>query len=294
MVDYSLRIGDANLVFIEAKAGSVDLKNCESQVEDYCRATKPSLAVLTNGYHWWLYLPPLTRPKNATIRRFLEFDINDEPREVESNFRQFLARDKMANERSIKATVDAAKVLFDEKRKHAAVMKGLIDAWNELSTNEQALACIVSTLAERRGIQPTDAQVQKFIHSKVSLVNPVPDSDLPKGKVKKSRTEPASFTLWMESEEVVRLVETWADVLVSVSELMSEHHPDDFRRVLEIEGPFKKPFEDSSQTFKKCKQIGSTGIYVNLTSRPSTVKTVCDRMLGMFKYQADGLTIEEV
>ena len=39
-VDYSLRIGDENRVFVEAKAGGVDLKFCENQLQEYCRANE--------------------------------------------------------------------------------------------------------------------------------------------------------------------------------------------------------------------------------------------------------------
>lgn len=285
-VDWALRIGDVNRIFVEAKAGSVDLKACEDQLEKYCRAAKPDLAVLTNGTHWWLYLPP-TRRKDAKIRRFLEFDINDEPREVADKFQRFLDRDKMATEQSVKSTVKAARALFDERENYRAVMRQLTEAWNGLLTDDQALADVVSKLAENHGILATTDHIERFLHSKNPLVNEATD------KLKKP-TKPTSFTFRTGSVVEHEEVETWADVLVGISKRMSKRHPDDFKRVLEIKGPFKKPFEESSETFKKWKQIGNTGIYVNLTAKSSTVKTVCNHMLYMFKYPANALTIEEL
>ena len=84
-VDYDLQIDGASRVFLEVKRWRYDLGNAEEdQLRDYCLEGKPSLAVLTNGRHWRLYLPPL-KPKsgkNSDLRQFLGLDITREPLEV--------------------------------------------------------------------------------------------------------------------------------------------------------------------------------------------------------------------
>lgn len=141
---YALRIGEATPIFVEAKAGGADLKYFEKQLEDYCRAAKPKpvLAVLTNGSHWWLYLPPSLPPvigiKEAEIKRFLEINVTtDGPVEIEENFRKFLARENVSGGRFISQTRNAAYQLFKEKQKVTAVTKGLADAWNKFAEDSQ-------------------------------------------------------------------------------------------------------------------------------------------------------------
>ena len=288
LVDYALRIGNANRVFVEAKAGGVDLKNCESQIEDYCRVTKPSLAVLTNGRQWWLYLPP-TKGKNARIRRFLEFDITDDGLgKVEENFRQFLARDRMSSKQSVNQTVGNAHSLLRERIDDAVVMQGLTEAWNELATDEQTLEFVVAKLAERREIQAKETQFKQFLHSKKPSVNTVTEAKKPI-----SFPKPAKFTFKAgDGQPVVRTVpknKGWNELLVGVCELMLERRPEAFNKVV-LEMP--KWFSKSSGGLKSPKPIGDTGIYVEFGGRDAINKLI-PSLVTKCGYSPGSLTIQE-
>ena len=97
-VDYDLQICGESQILIEVKRWIHTLNDeDESQLAGYCRLAQPSLAVLTSGRNWRLYLPP-TKGKNAQLRRFREFDVTDaQPTEVAGTFKKFLARDRMSD-----------------------------------------------------------------------------------------------------------------------------------------------------------------------------------------------------
>ena len=109
-VDYALQVERRCKVLLEVKRWSVELAGAhEVQLNRYCLAASgsggaaPELAVLTNGRKWNFYRthwssedPPLI----GEIREFLKLDIiNDDPSEVEGNFREFLGRNQFLGRR---------------------------------------------------------------------------------------------------------------------------------------------------------------------------------------------------
>ena len=186
LVDYALRIDDTNRVFVEAKAGRLDLKFYEKQIESYCRADKPSLAVLTNGGHWWVYLPPTAKQgRRAELRRFIEFNIiDDEPAEVERDFRQFLGRENLSSEKAVIQTVKKAEKLYKEKQNDHAVMKDLADAWDKFATDSKIKSGVLKHLAQEFEIDPSDQQIEKFLGVIDELISPIPVRSKPRKKSK--------------------------------------------------------------------------------------------------------------
>ena len=72
-VDYALRPGTPNAVFIEVKRPSENLERHQQQLLEYCFQEGVNLAVLTNGRTWWLYLP--LQAGSWEQRRFLSIDL---------------------------------------------------------------------------------------------------------------------------------------------------------------------------------------------------------------------------
>lgn len=287
-VDYSLQSNGSNRVFIEAKRWNHALtEEDENQLRKYCLASKPDLAVLTNGRHWRLYLPPLRtrrRGQEPELRQFLVFDITDEPREVEKNFRRFLAHDKMGSSSATRKTVDDARSLFKVKQNHATVMKGLADAFTELKDNPKLLVDFMAEFAKQKGVQPSDSEVLEFL-STVSLsshkTNPA-QNKLPK---------PVSFTFTPEGERpiVKQVTKLWKDVLLGVCNLMLDRHPDTFgETVREMPNSFSKSDVDLGWS----ETIRNTGIYVK-KGDGSYTKKICPEIVALFGYPPDSLTIEE-
>ena len=59
-VDYSLRIGGSDAVFLEVKKPDENLERHEEQLLLYSFHQGVALAALTNGITWWFYLPKQT------------------------------------------------------------------------------------------------------------------------------------------------------------------------------------------------------------------------------------------
>lgn len=294
-VDYSLRIGGANQVFVEAKAGhKSDLLKEETQVTKYCCAAKPSLAVLTNGSQWRLYLPPQhPRSKTPSLRLFLEFDVTDdslEPGKFEKDFKRFLARDKVSTPQSVKQTIDDARMLFKEKQNKVALDKA-IDTAVDKATREKLAEMVALWVEENTGHRPTVEQVRQRLDSQGVKITR--DISRPKNKgsrVVKVVTKPASFTFQVEGEKpVVRRLpkSAWSQLLVGICELMQERHPDTFH-----EGIFSVPGWFSDTESKKFPlRIGGSGIYARWPSS-GEFKEGCHAVVAVFEPSA-ALTIHE-
>lgn len=284
-VDYDLRVGDESRVFIEVKRWGHSLNDeDEAQLRDYCLAGKPNLATLTNDREWQLYLPQLRhRPKG--LGKFLDLDIIKEPEEAEQNLQRFLSRDMIRTKSAVGKTVKDAGVLLGERQSHAAVMNGLAEAWNELTTDKGVLARFVESLAKDRDIEPNKEQVEQFIRENETLVSLVSKPPKPKP------LRPTSFSLQVNGEALKKPVQPkqWNVLLLEVCLLMQSRHPGDFeKKILEI----PEVFSNSAGTLGWEGQVGDTGIYFR-KGGAGYVKEVCYEVVSKFGYPRESLTIEE-
>ena len=293
-VDYALRIGETNQVFVEAKSWGGSLgEGEEDQLERYIQAVKPRpcLGVLTNGRHWSLYLPPGPgRPgKNQKIRLFLEFDITDpllEPDKLEENFNRFLARGNVSNQQSVKQTVAAARDLLSDKQSQRATNDAVASGLKVLGQDDPALIEFLTKLAEKQGIQPEPAQIMAFIKAwkvNVEFIPPGP------GKGVNKKVQPVSFIFQTEGEKpVARQLpkSAWSQLLVGVCELMRERHSDTFGRILEIQG-----FAKSDDGMKSPIPIFRVGLYFPYPGGATGYRQVCAEVLAKFGYPRSCLTV---
>lgn len=289
-VDYDLQIDRVSRIFIEVKRWGHPLNDeDEGQLRDYCLAGKPSLAALTNGRQWQLYLPPLQRNPRE-LRQFLTFDITDGSNESEAHFSRFLAHRKMLTKSAVRQTVADAGSLFRDQINRAAVMKGLSEALTELATDNNVLAPIVTKLAENYGVQPTEEQVKEFLSATGILVK-APVVDKPSGKKQvQKHIKPKSFTLHIEGEaQVVKPAKHWNPLLLGVCLLMLERHPDEFSREL-LEMP--KWFSKYKESFRYSQPIADTGLHARWGGS-SEIRAICPEIVSKFGYPPESLTIQE-
>ena len=103
-VDYSLRINNKDMIFIEAKRPSELLDKHEEQLLDYAFRQGVEFAVLTNGTTWWFYLP--MKPGSWENRKFYSIDILEQDIEsIANKFIELLEREavKSGNSKKIKS-----------------------------------------------------------------------------------------------------------------------------------------------------------------------------------------------
>jgi hypothetical protein len=286
--DFDLQIGGNSRVIIEVKRWTHHLDSGnEDQLKKYCAAVKPRLAVLTNGHEWLMYVEPWTRLKQGKLHRFLDFSIDDEPWDLERDFRRFLGRENLEEKQAADATARAAKELFRSKRDDDGKIEELTKAWNNLATDKDALLGAVTTLGEHWEIRATEAQVKKFLAKAGPLVSTVADNCNPPNSQR--HIKPESFTFAPENVEPrVEKVSDWTGVRLGVCKLMIDRHcktPGDI--VPEFpEGWF---FESDGQYRRP---IGNTGIYVPTGGNRHQILQACTDILAKFGYHANSLTVQ--
>ena len=286
-VDFDLRIDGESRILIEVKRWSHDLDDeDENQLEAYCRSTRPRLAVLTSGRVWRLYLAPTAaKGKNSVLKRFGEVDVTkDELAEVESTFRQFLARDSMAD---FKRTLSAAKDLYRRLQDYQEQKRLLTEAWDELANDKDGLAELVLEFAAKKGISTSQDNVMRFL---CALHGPLVNA-VPTGKTTK---KPASFVLHAsptgKSKKAHQISKHngWKNLLVEVGELMQKRHPESFRKEMLSVTDWFAESEDSQFSIP----VGDTGVFAKLGSA-GEFRDACDRIVTRFGYPRDSLVIKD-
>ena len=286
--DFDLQIGGSSRVIIEVKRWTHHLDSGnEDQLKKYCAVVKPRLAVLTNGYEWLLYVEPWTRLKDGKLRRFLDFNLDDEPGDLERDFWRFLGRENLEEKQAADRTANAAKELFRSRQHDEGKIEELTNAWNKLTTDKEALLNAVTALGEHWEIRATESQAKEFLAKAGPLVSTVADNAKPRNSQR--HIKPESFTFAPENVEPrVEKVSDWTGVRLGVCKLMIDRHcktPGDI--VLEFpEGWF---FESDGQYRRP---IGNTGIYVPTGGNRHQILQACTDILAKFGYHANSLTVQ--
>ena len=172
-VDFALRPGSADAVFIEVKRSGGNLENHQQQLLEYCFQEGVKLAALTNGRTWWLYLP--LQPGSWEQRRFLTIDLeSQEPDIVERRFMEYLSKGMVT---SGQAVSDAEDLVQSQQRAEIAG-KAIVEAWNQIvETPDEILVDLISETTERIcGFMPERELVEQFLSRRVRAL---PDFQLP-------------------------------------------------------------------------------------------------------------------
>ena len=159
-VDYVLRPGSPNAVFIEVKRLGENLERHQQQLLEYCFQEGVKLAVLTNGRTWWLYLP--LQSGNWEQRRFLTIDLEvQEPNVVELRFMEYLSPERVDSGQAVRDAED----LVESQQRAEIVGKAIAAAWTQiLETPDELLVDLISETTERIcGFKPEPELVEQFL-----------------------------------------------------------------------------------------------------------------------------------
>ena len=163
-VDFALRPGSANAVFIEVKRARVNLDDHQQQLLEYCFREGVRLAVLTNGRTWWLYLP--LQAGNWEQRRFLDIDLESHsPQIIENWFMTYLSQEKVTSGRA----VSDAEELFRSRQRAEVTSRAIVEAWKLIvGTPDEMLVDLISKTTEHIcGFQPEPESVRQFLSGHV-------------------------------------------------------------------------------------------------------------------------------
>ena len=159
-VDYALRPGSPNAVFIEVKRPGENLDRHQQQLLEYCFQEGVKLAALTNGWTWWLYLP--LQAGSWKQRRFLTIDLEaQEPAVVERRFLDYLSLERVGSGQAVNDAED----LVESQQRAEIIGKAIVDAWNHIvETPDELLVDLIAETAERIcGFKPEPELVGQFL-----------------------------------------------------------------------------------------------------------------------------------
>jgi hypothetical protein len=159
-VDYCLKTGERNSVYLEIKRMSEDLSRHESQLLKYAFEDGIEIAVLTNGLLWWLYLP-LERG-SWQERKFFTIDIRQqEPATAVGHFCDFLSREAVANGSALS---NARKVQASRVKKQI-ILQTMPKAWEQMlqEPDDFLMELLADRIESMCGYRPEMDIIEEFI-----------------------------------------------------------------------------------------------------------------------------------
>jgi len=164
-VDYSLRLGGKTKIFIEAKRVNENLEKHEEQLLNYCFGKSVDLAILTNGFSWWFYLP-LHTEVIWQERKFCSIEIKkQETEDIVNNFEKLLEKENVGPDKSL----NNARNIFNEKKRKAITKTKIPEAWVNLlnKPNEKLIDLLSNLVNEISGYAPDEIDVIEFLNNQI-------------------------------------------------------------------------------------------------------------------------------
>ena len=305
-VDYALRLGSVNRVFIEVKRPNENLEQHQQQLLDYCFQEGVRLATLTNGRTWWFYLP--LREGSWEQRRFFTIDLeSQEPETVQSRFLQFLSRENVASGKA----VDTAEQLIYSHQRNETLRDTMVQAWNEIiDTPNDLLVDLISEEIERIcGFKPDGERVEQFlarhlsrlhlttattppvapVQAPVATRRPAVTQATPQGSPRRgyAGSKPSSFTFQGQRRDVT----AWLDVLKVLCEIIPGLRGQEFVKVLELRGRRRPYFSRDGSELRAPLLLDFSGIFVESNLSANQIVKLSNDISKLLGFPEEALDI---
>ena len=274
-------------VFIDVRtpAENIESPRMERQLLAHCAREEVSLAALTNGLRWLLFL---WSPGGGRMeRRFCEIDLRGDPEAAAADINRYLTRDRVSNGQAARS---AERALRDSNRE-AVDRRAVIQGWRQVVGGlDEGLIELVATAAEQRaGHRPDNRLVRRVLaENRAALLAPGTEDAAGSGPGRGLRSTPASFTLDSETRDVT----SWSGLLVGVCLMMRDSHPGDFERILEIRGRKLPYFSRAAGELNLPRPIGDTGIFASCHGTGILIAGRARRVVEHFGHPAGSLVIQ--
>ena len=304
-VDYALAKDTNNMVFLEAKAVSIDLENWEKQICDYCFKNNVVIGVLTNGISWWFYLP---RAKGSWYeRKFYSINLIQQDADViVLKFIEFLLKQNVI----VGKAEENAKRTYESKQKSQIIQKSLPQAWNTLiSSEDESFMDLFNDMLEKiSGYRAEPEEIAEFIekHKNSLLIfekqaqqiirrtREIGDITQP-AEEKISSYARAGFTgknikafIFNNKKYDIR---SWKQLLLILCEEVYNLHKTNFDNVLSLRGTKRIYFAKNPSGMREPRKIEGTDIFVETHWNANKIVNMCEDVLSLFGYK-DVLKIE--
>ena len=276
-------------VFIDVRppGENIESPRMERQLLAHCAREEVSLAALTNGLRWLLFL---WSPEGGRMeRRFCEIDLRGDPEAAAADINRYLTKDRVSNGQAARS---AERALQDNNRETVG-RRVILQSWRQMVGGlDEGLIELVATAAEQRaGHRPGNRLVRRVLaENRAALLVPgalgtAASGPGPGGGL---RSIPSSFTL----DSDTRNVTSWSGLLVGVCLMMRDSHPGDFERILEIRGRKLPYFSRAAGELNLPRPIGDTGIFASSQGAGALIAGRARRVVEHFGHPAGSLVIQ--
>ena len=304
-VDYALAKDTDNMVFVEAKAVSIDLENWEEKFCNYCFKNNVVIGVLTNGISWWFYLP---RAKGSWYERKF-YSINLVQQDIDvivSKFIDFLAKQNITSGKS----EENAKKTYESKQKNQIIKKSLSQAWNTLiSSEDESFIDLFNNMLEKiSGYRAESEEIAEFLAKNKTRILLSEEQPIQVSR----RTREVEVQPSIEDEKTSNYVRSgftgkginafifnnkkyearsWKQLLMGICEELNNLHKKDFEKVLSLKGRKRPYFTKNANELRVPEKIRGTDIFVETNLSANSIVSLCEDVLSLFGYK-DSLKIE--
>lgn len=297
-VDYSLRISNANKVFVEVKRLNEQLELHQEQLLGYSFQEGVKQAILTNGLTWWFYLP--LNEGSWEQRRFFTIDLlQQEPEAISGHLIDFLAKDNVASGRA----VQNAESVYKSHHKKSVLESTIPKAWNKIITesDDLLLELIGETTEKLSGFRPDIESVEKFLTSHADSfliqqespnINIAPTVRKKSAQIKNqsrySGNTLVSFTFLGKKYKA----KIWKDLLTTVAEILFQNYKTDFYKVTSMHGTKRTYFSRTPDDLREPKKVSNSGLFVETHWSANSIVRVTLDLIALFGYSDRDLIIE--
>lgn len=294
-VDFSLRIGGTNKVFIEVKRPNENLEPHQEQLLEYAFREGVKLAILTNGITWWFYLP--LNEGSWEQRRFFTADFSaQEPESISEKFIDLLSKKNIASWDALKN----AEHLYRSRQRKDVLKDALPKAWYKLinDPDDRLIELIIETTEKLSGFRPEINDVEKFLQSVTNIptpsqATPLPSTSLPRQRISVSATndyinkQVRSFTLLGKTYHL----RYWKDLLVTVAEEMYRRHTREFERCLSLRGSRMAYFSVSTNDLRQPAKIPGSNYFAETYLNANSIVRRSRELISLFGYKDSDLIV---
>lgn len=307
-VDYALRNGQNNKVFIEVKRINEDIEKHQEQLLTYSFRQGVNLSILTNGILWWFYLP--LQEGSWDQRKFYAIDMHsqdiDNIAEVLTNF---LAKINVFSGEAL----ENAKRLYGNKQKNSIIDRNIPKAWKKLlkDGDELLIELLAETTENICGYKPNNDKVSEYLFSianqKMSpSINPNQIHQQVESITKeKQKTPPLTTNDYYSLENNFTSqkiggfiflgqkyeINKWRNLLLTIVDIIYNSHKVEFQKITTISGKKAPYFTENQNMLRSPIKISTSSLYAETNLSANLIIKIIRRILVTFNYNKDDVKI---
>ena len=184
-VDFSLRHGRANKVFLIVKKEAKDFPKHQDKILTYAVQGKAEMAILTNGITWWMFLPLLGG--SAEEKKFHVIELKEQSaEEVSEKLEEFLSKESVISGKALKVAED----IYETRQRNLLIKEHLPKAWEKIINEPEKwlINLVADVTKELCGYKPEREAVEEFLAHEVEakadmkrMIKPEPPPPPPPG-----------------------------------------------------------------------------------------------------------------